>query len=371
MSNFADVERFGREHAACGGITPHAGPQPAGGYLLTLTCACGATFDRMVTVEEARQPLPLSPGAIAAPGAARKSPSAGRPAPGPSADLEEALRAALAAEETTTTRPESHARDAPPESPQDLDAITREALKILDEAGGGGTRAASPPPPGRTSPARLNLDSTIRTALTQQAELKTAGEPAGQPPRRVWPLVLALVALGVTAGIYFGLGFDTPPVAPVSSAPAAPPSIDEQQRAAFDQIMGSLRQLQAVSSPATAQSVYSSRVIFARTDVDRFMASTAPGPVRAQLREVLDVHLLAVAAWRARTLDQKDVWEAVGQDPAIDLCPSVKRIVDFATQPENVSRAQSRGVAVASAIPLLWECAAQKLAVLDQGPGEH
>jgi len=117
--------------------------------------------------------------------------------------------------------------------------------------------------------------------------------------------------------------------------------------------------------------VYSSRVIFARTDVDRFMASTAPGPVRAQLREVLDVHLLAVAAWRARTLDQKDVWEAVGQDPAIDLCPSVKRIVDFATQPENVSRAQSRGVAVASAIPLLWECAAQKLAVLDQGPGER
>jgi len=370
MSGFADVERFGREHAACGGLTPHAAPQPVGGYLLTLTCACGATFDRMVTIEEARQPLPLPPGVIAASGAGRKSSAVARPAPAPSADLEEALRAALAAEESTTSGPESHPRGAPPESPRDLDAITREALKILDEAGGSGPRSASPPP-GRTSPARLNLDSTIRTALTQQAEMKTAGAAAGQRPRRVWPLVLALVALGVTAAIYFGLGFDTPPVAPVSSAPAPPPPIDEQQRAAFDQILGSLRQLQAASSPATAQSVYSSRVIFAKTDVDRFMASTAPGPARARLREVLDVHLLAAAAWRARSLDQKDVWEAVGQDPAIEICPSVKRIVDFATQPENVSRAQSRGVAVASAIPLLWECAAQKLAVLDPGPAEH
>ena len=339
MSGFADVERFGREHAACGGLTPHAAPQPSGGYLLTLTCACGATFDRMVTIEEARQPLPLPPGVIAASGAGRKSSAVARPAPAPSADLEEALRAALAAEESTTSGPESHPRGAPPESPRDLDAITREALKILDEAGGSGPRSASPPP-GRTSPARLNLDSTIRTALTQQAEMKTAGAAAGQRPRRVWPLVLALVALGVTAAIYFGLGFDTPPVAPASS-------------------------------PATAQSVYSSRVIFAKTDVDRFMASTAPGPARARLREVLDVHLLAAAAWRARSLDQKDVWEAVGQDAAIEICPSVKRIVDFATQPENVSRAQSRGVAVASAIPLLWECAAQKLAVLDPGPAEH
>jgi hypothetical protein len=186
----------------------------------------------------------------------------------------------------------------------------------------------------------------------------------------VW--LLAVVALGATAAIYLVLGFDALPVAPVgpASAPAPAPGVGEQQRAALDQIVRSLRQLQASSSPGTSLSVYSNRVIFARTDLDRFIGSTAEGAVRARLREVLDIHALAAAAWRARTLDQKDLWEAVGQDPAIDVCPSVKRIVDFAAQPVNVSRAQARGVAVASAIPLLWECAGQKLDALEQGGEE-
>ena len=58
MTDFADVEQFARQHAGCGGLTPSAVPQPAGGFALTLTCACGARFDRRVTAEEARQPLP-------------------------------------------------------------------------------------------------------------------------------------------------------------------------------------------------------------------------------------------------------------------------------------------------------------------------
>jgi hypothetical protein len=84
------------------------------------------------------------------------------------------------------------------------------------------------------------------------------------------------------------------------------------------------------------------------------------------VREVLAIHMLAVAAWKARTLDQRDAWEAVGQDAAIDLCPSVKRVVEFSVQKENATP-QSRGAAVASAIPLLWECAGAKLAAIDRG----
>src|SRR5437763_15964862 len=98
MSGFADVERFGREHAACGGLTPHAAPQPVGGYLLTLTCACGATVDRMVTIEEARQPLPLPPGVIAASGAGRQSSAVACPSPAPNPYLYDALQAAPAAD---------------------------------------------------------------------------------------------------------------------------------------------------------------------------------------------------------------------------------------------------------------------------------
>jgi len=350
MSNFADVEQFSREHTSCGGITPRATPQPGGGFLLTLTCACGTTFDRWVTMEEAKQPLPL-------PRAARAAP---RPAPAPSADLEAVMRAAVEAE-TAYMPPPAPPPSAPPAPAGDLDAVMREALAAE-------SKPVAPPRP--TSPAKLNLDKTIRTALTQQDALSTKARRGKAKPRTrvAWLVLFTLLAVGVAATVYFAGVLDAPPEAPVVAKAPPPPPPDQQQRAAFDEIMKSLRVLQAASSPNASLSVYSSRVVFAKADLERFMPSTAPGPGRAAVREVLDIHLLAAAAWKARTLEQKDAWEAIGQDAAIDLCPSVKRVVDFATQPENLSRAQARGVAVASAIPLLWECAGAKIEAIERGP---
>ena len=260
MSNFDDIEQFGREHGGCGGITPSAAPQANGGFLLTLMCTCGATLDCWVTSDEAKRPLPLPPSALTS-GARSAAPT--RPPAAPNRDLDAVMRAAVEAEDAAA---------APPETPA----------------------ASAPAPP--------------------------------------------------------------------------PPPLDEQQRAALGEIVKSLNKLQAGSALSTGLSVYGSRVAFAKSDVERFLESTAPGPARTGVREVLDIHLLAAAAWRARSLDEKDVWEAVGQEPAIDLCPSVRRVVDFAVQPAGVSRAQARGVALASSVPLLWECAAQKLAALEPTP---
>ena len=338
MSEFADVEQFGRAHGGCGGITPSAAPQPGGGFLLTLTCTCGATLERWVTTEEAKRPLPLPPRTIARPAAT----------PPPSADLEAALRAAVEAEETAS---------APPPAPTP-------ARPNAPAAG------PSPDVP-RWSPPKLNLDTTIRTALSEQASLTTAKPPAPTSgARMVWLFLFAIVGLGASAAIYFAGTAETPPPETTAAATAPAPPSDVQQRAALSEALKSLRTLQAASSPGTSMSVYSSRVAFAKSDVERFLVSMAPGRARTGVREVLDVHLLAAAAWKARALEQKDLYEAVSQDPALDLCPSVKGVVDFARQPENFTRAQARGVALASSIPLLWECAAQKLAVLEQAPAE-
>ena len=38
MTDFADVEQFARQHAGCGGLTPSATPQAAGGFTLRLAC---------------------------------------------------------------------------------------------------------------------------------------------------------------------------------------------------------------------------------------------------------------------------------------------------------------------------------------------
>jgi hypothetical protein len=362
MTDFADVEQFAREHSACGGITPSAAADAGGGFQLSLACACGATFRRAVTMEEAKRPLPL-------PRTARPAP---RPAAPPDAEMEAAIRAAMEADAAAPPPPVE--RPSPPPD-EDLDAVVREALAAE-------SRPAPPPPaPGATSPpsppapARLNLDSTIRTALTQHSALKrqtqiTAARPAPRT-RVVWLILFAVVAFGAAGALYFAGGPDAPELAPVPAPVAtAPPAVplDQRQRAALDEIASSLRQLQAASSTTASLSLYSSRVSFAKSDVDRFIGSTSPGPERTLVRDIMDVHMLAAAAWKARTVDQKDSWEAVGLDPTIEVCPSVKRVVEFATPPPNVSRAQARGEAVASAIPLLWECAAGKLAALDHPP---
>src|SRR3989475_8391829 len=105
MVDFSDVMRFAEPPGGCAGAAPAVTPQPSGGYLLTLTCACGAFLDRRVTADEAMHapflagvppsappPRPV----VAAPTAPRK-PDPPRLTPSP--ELERAMREALEAEE--------------------------------------------------------------------------------------------------------------------------------------------------------------------------------------------------------------------------------------------------------------------------------
>jgi hypothetical protein len=108
-------------------------------------------------------------------------------------------------------------------------------------------------------------------------------------------------------------------------------------------------------------------VAFTRQNVER-MAASAPDSVQTRTHEVLELHRLAVGAWRARSLDERQEWERVGQDAAIELCPAVKRAADAAGGAPAAARARARGVAVAGALLPLWQCAAEKLAALERLP---
>ena len=308
MTDFADVEQFAREHAACGGLTPNAMSRPGrAGYLLTITCACGATLDRWVTADEASRPLP------------------------------------------------------PPSQPA-------------------GPAAAWP---GRPAPARPQ-----RIEVTLQ--------PAGRVSRgrAVWLVLLVVVALGGATVAYLtelsdqlsglpplltglpdllsGLAGQrtSPPRAPAPPPPAAatpPPPPIAAPPPALETIVRPLRELQSSITPSVSLNDYASRVASTRAEVERLVTS-APEPARTQVREVLDVHRLAVGAWRARTVNDKDEWERIGQDPDIDLCVSVKRAADAASGSRSVSRGRARGAVVAASLPQLWACAAEKVAALDRTP---
>jgi hypothetical protein len=309
MRDFADVEQFAREHAECGGLTPNAQSRPGagGGYLLTITCACGALHERWVTAEEASQSLP---------------------------------------------RPSRELSPAPPPAP---------------------SRPPVPVWPARPAPPRPQ-----RIEVTVQ--------PAGRVSRgrAVWLILMLIVALGGGAvvsltgvpvqlsgapGELTGLLGERPVAlrAPTPLPPSVPASVSPQTRehVALEEIVRSLRRLQADTTSSVSLNDYASHVADTRAAVER-LVTEAPEPARTPAREVLDLYRLAGAAWRARTLDDREEWERVGEDPAIDLCPAVKGVADAAGA--TAPRARARGVAVGAALLPLWECAAEKIAGLGRTP---
>jgi hypothetical protein len=410
VTEFADIAAFARQHAACGGITPNATTPVGGGYLLTLTCACGATLDRWITAEEAREPLPIAPAedetppdeVVPEPVAEPEARAAASP------DLQAALQAALAAEEAPAPEPVAPTVAAS----ADYDALMREALAaepadaepVAASAAAALPRPASPAPARadqskapsadleaalraavaaesataigrptaarpRPAMARTDIGTAVRDALEAQRALQATSAPARPGVRGFWIVVIALssVALGLAAWIGIGgLEIPAPGAPPQTAATAVAPPAGGTGRGAVVELVQALRQLQSASTPNTGYNVYSNRVLFAKADLDRFLKTDVSADLKTQAREIVDVHVLAAAAWRARDLDRKESWESLGQEPAIDLCPSVKRVVDFADSRGEQSRNHARGLAVAGAIPLLWECAASRLAKLDE-----
>jgi hypothetical protein len=209
VTDFSDVERFARGHAACGGITPEATTQTGGGYLLTLTCACGSTMDRWITPEEARNPLPLSAPSPASAAAAQapppaKAPETPKPAPSIDIDLEAAVREALEAEDAAKPK----ARPAPPAPPSrspGLDDVLRAAVEADVPAAKPAapppsplpTRSAPPPPPPPTPRVPIsNLEEAVQRALEEDARAAEAAAATARPrPRAVTPRLNADAAM--------------------------------------------------------------------------------------------------------------------------------------------------------------------------------
>ena len=277
MSDFADVEQFAREHAACGGLTPSTQTRPGlGGYLLTITCACGATLDRWVTAEEASQPLPR-PSTPSPPAPAAGAGRAGDRVAGP---------------------PARRSRSGSDRAPAGRVSRGRAVWLVLVLVVG----ARRPPP-------------STSTGCADRAG-RAAGRAAGRhgPARRRRPRAPA-----------------PPPrprrVPPRRSAPvAAPPP-----RRAGD-IVASLRELQTRYDAERRAERLRHRVAATRADVER-LAAGAPAPARARAaRCSTSTRWRSPPGARARWND-RDEWERLGRDPAIDLCPSVKRAVEAAAPP--------------------------------------
>ncbi len=389
MVDFSDVMRFAETHRACGSVAPAVTPQPSGGYLLTLTCACGAFLDRRVTADEATHapflagvppsappPRPV----VAAPTAPRK-PDPPRLTPSP--ELERAMREALEAEEAAAAAtPAPAARRAPatpaapPTDTRDRKAPSPELEEVLRRAVAASAAELEPRKPASAKraagPARTaNVAETVRAALREQERLRDdltkAAAPDRPRSRTMWLGLAALVVLAGTGAVLY-VGNAPEPESPVAAAstPSPDPGAAAAQNMAgtFGNAVRVLRRVQATSGPTTSLPSYEAHVSVAQTVVGRYLDSDAPPDVKRDARAILDLHLLAVAAWRLRAVDTPQAWEPVSRSPALDLCAPVKNVA-YVAERAGQNNAQARGRAIAGAIPLLWECASTRLAQLN------
>jgi hypothetical protein len=231
----------------------------------------------------------------------------------------------------------------------------------------------------RPAPDKQALQSALRSAL--QSIDTPAGAPAAPgaaaagaaAPRRARlliaaGLVVAALLLGGAAA-WFAADFLPDEAAPVVAAvDTTRPRlrVGDADRAPATQAMNALKGLQSVSRVDVPFRVYFNRVALARSDADRAIQAIRDPEVRAPLFQALALHGLAAAAWKTRTLDERDRWEAVASDPGVELCGPVKRLLAVPDEPAGMARGQWRGMTVAASIPLLWDCAAERLAAVEQ-----
>jgi hypothetical protein len=224
----------------------------------------------------------------------------------------------------------------------------------------------------RVAPPRLDVGDTVREALRQQKLMREGGLPLDAAVRKptnagVWIAVaLISIAAGAAGMWYVSTRPEPEPVVAPIAAPGPGAAPTARPAGTLRDAVDALRALQAASGPGISLPTYQAKLANTQSVVGQYLDSDAPPETRRTVREILDLHVLAAAAWQARAMDTAESWESVSRSPSLALCTPVRQLADAAERPGQ-STAQPRGRAIARAIPEVWECAARRLAQLDTG----
>jgi hypothetical protein len=179
-----------------------------------------------------------------------------------------------------------------------------------------------------------------------------------------WLIVSALgVAVGLGTAIVAKRGERSLAVSGVAaSVPASRPlDLTDDERSALDAAVSLAEDLDRTAAAGVAFRAYFNRVSSAHAEASRHLDDVKAGELKQLVGQALLLHRLAASAWRARTLNETEAWERIGGDPAAELCAPVRRVLDSGDDPPRMSRGQWRGLAIAATIPLVWDCAAERV----------
>jgi hypothetical protein len=189
------------------------------------------------------------------------------------------------------------------------------------------------------------LEGTLKQATPAGVVIEVGGETITIEPEKV-------------RAIYFES---------VSSGPSQPSARGAAMRA--------LKGLQSVTRGGITYTEYAPQVKAAKILVDHYLQEpTEQGSreLRSAIAEAMHYHALASAAWKARVA--RGDYSIAGEDPIIEKCPELKRLVDEAyaerlktpaylkSTPTSALTAYDDGRAVAANLPVVWSCASKKIA---------
>jgi len=127
------------------------------------------------------------------------------------------------------------------------------------------------------------------------------------------------------------------------------------------QALHAVREL--TQKPPIQQAAYARGVADAKVALDRLLQEPeVDPPLRVLVGDAWALYAVASSAWEARATHNALMSITIGQDPVLDRCPGLQRVLSKYAAPTDQGAALRRGVAVEAEIATLWSCAADRLA---------
>ncbi|MGH7352994.1 MAG: hypothetical protein ACRELS_00240 [Candidatus Rokuibacteriota bacterium] len=191
------------------------------------------------------------------------------------------------------------------------------------------------------------------------------------------PIALVALALG---GLGYGMWYMTShgtrsePVA-ATPAPGAPPQLSADERRAALEALTSLRELRAFAQANPTYQDYAQKTNAAKAPVDKYVSVPNANPeLQASFVQAINLYNFASTAWgvalegaeAASPQDAAPIYFTVANDPMIEVCAPLR---DVRNRPGEETTAMpppvARGIAVTQNVPMIWTCAAERIAYLE------
>ena len=200
---------------------------------------------------------------------------------------------------------------------------------------------------------------------------------APRPNRSAFVVAAIVAALVVAGGVWWGVRSrsDAPKsAAPSTAAVRRPPSPVADETQALADSLRVLQNLRGLTQAKVNYMDYAQTALDGRITVDRYVKS--PGgnaELKGGMGDALELYIFAASAWNAGLRgNQQDeqvaraAFASMANHPSLPLCSPLRAAHDGVRAEANIPLEVAQGVAVAAGVPIIWACAAERLAEVER-----